>query len=67
MNVLLTTGRTRRAAFRSAFNAYTAINIARPAADIDLNASSGEQVSAQRTAGDDTKMGVDNQALFRRI
>src|SRR5439155_3048055 len=30
-------------------------NIARPAADIDLDVSSGEQVSAQRTASDDTK------------
>jgi hypothetical protein len=31
-------------------------NIARPAADIDLDTSSGEQVSAQRTASDDTKI-----------
>jgi len=31
-------------------------NIARPAADIDLDASSGGQVSAQRTASDDTKV-----------
>jgi hypothetical protein len=32
------------------------VNIARPATDIDLDASSGEQVSTQRTASDDTKI-----------
>jgi hypothetical protein len=31
-------------------------NIARPAADIDLDATSGGQVSAQRTASDDTEI-----------
>jgi hypothetical protein len=31
-------------------------NIARPAADIDLDASIGKQVSAQRTVSDDTKI-----------
>jgi hypothetical protein len=31
-------------------------NIARPAADIDLDASSGGKVSAQRTASDDTEI-----------
>ena len=42
-------------------------NIARPAADIDLDASSGEQVSAQRTASDDTKIEGRQPSTIQKI